>query len=72
MVADCKGQTEEYIGVAFHDGPAIPEVGTEMVVALTLMYFPHPMYAQLKPGVTFTVREGAMVVGYGTVCRWLG
>lgn len=50
---------------------AIPEVGAETMVALTLMYFPHPMYEQLKPGVTFTVREGAKIVAYGTVRRWL-
>ena len=63
--------TEEYIGIAFHDGPPIPEVGTEMIVELTLMYFPHPMYDQLKPGVTFTVREGPKIVAYGIVRRWL-
>jgi hypothetical protein len=42
-----------------------------MVAVLTLMYFPHPMYDRLKPAVTFTVREGPKVVGYGTVRRWV-
>ena len=62
---------EEYIGVAFHDGPAVPEAGTEMTTVLTLMYYPHPMYDKLKPGVTFTVQEGAHVVGFGNVRRWV-
>jgi hypothetical protein len=62
---------EEYIGVAFHDGPAVPAVGTAMVVALTLMYFPHPKYEQLQPGVAFTVREGSRIVAFGIVHRWL-
>ena len=71
VVVDGNRGTEEYIGVAFHDGPAVPEVGIEMVIVLTLMYFPHPMYDRLKPGVTFTVREGAQVVGFGNVRRWM-
>lgn len=66
-----EGDGNRFIGIAFHDGPVIPEVGTEMVVVLTLMYFPDPMYDQLKPGVTFTLREGARVLGYGAVRRWL-
>jgi hypothetical protein len=41
---------EEYVGVAFHDGPALPEPGKEMKVVLTLMYFPHPMYDKLTRG----------------------
>jgi hypothetical protein len=66
-----EGDGNRFIGVAFDQGPATPEVGTEMMVALTLIYFPHPMYDQLQPGVTFTVREGAKIVGYGRVRRWL-
>jgi hypothetical protein len=62
---------EEYIGVAFHEGPTTPDAGKELVVVLTLMYFPHPMYGKLHAGTTFTVREGSKVVGYGTVRRWL-
>ena len=50
---------------------ATSEVGTELVVVLALIYYPHPMYDQLKPGTTFTVREGSNVVGSMTVCRWL-
>src|ERR1700730_18203486 len=58
IIADGNRLTEEYIGIAFDDGPAVPEVDVEMVAVLTLMYFPHPMYDRLKPAVTFTVREG--------------
>jgi hypothetical protein len=62
---------EEYVGVAFHDGPALPEPGKEMKVVLTLMYFPHPMYDKLTRGATFTLREGAKVVAHGKIARWL-
>ena len=56
------------LGIAFHDGPHVPLVGSEMRVVMTLMYYPHPMYDELEPGVTFTVREGAQIVAYGAVC----
>jgi hypothetical protein len=65
------GSSEEYSGVAFQEGPARPEAGKELCVVLTLMYFPNPMYGNLRPGTDFTVREGAKIVGYGTVRRWL-
>ena len=42
-----------------------------MVVLLTAMYYPHPMYDKLKSGVTFTVREGPQVVAIGSVRRWM-
>jgi hypothetical protein len=32
-----------------------------------LMYWPHPVYESLVAGATFTIREGAQVVGYGRV-----
>ena len=70
-MADGNRATEEYIGVAFHEGPAAPEAGRELIVVLTLVYFPHPMYGKLSPGTTFTVREGAKIVGFGKVRRWL-
>jgi hypothetical protein len=70
-VADGSRFLEEYIGVAFRKGPAAPEAGKELLVVLTLIYFPNPMYGKLIAGASFTVREGAKVVGYGTVRRWL-
>lgn len=72
LVDDRGWGTEEYIGVAFHNGPPMPRLGTEMTVVVSLMYFPHRMYDKLTPDVTFTVREGPKVVAYGKVCRWLG
>jgi hypothetical protein len=71
ILADGNRATEEYIGVAFQDGPAVPQVGMDMTCVLALMFYPHPMYDKLRPGVTFTVREGAKIVGYGRVRRWL-
>jgi hypothetical protein len=70
VVVDGKG-VEEYIGVSFNLGPECPETGVEMTVRLTAMYYPHPMYEKLRPGVTFTVREGAQVVAFGGVRRWI-
>ena len=72
LVDDRGWGTEEYIGVAFHNGPPAPQLGTEMKAVLSLMYFPHQMYDKLTPGVTFTVREGPKIVAYGAICRWLG
>ncbi|WP_262048951.1 hypothetical protein [Bradyrhizobium sp. Bra78] len=63
--------TEEYIGVAFSDGPHLPAIGKEMKVLLALMYFPNPMYDKLRPGVMFTLREGPKIIGYGRIERWL-
>jgi hypothetical protein len=71
LIDDRGSSAEEYIGVAFSDGPTQPELGAEMRVVLTLMYFPHQMYDRLIPGTTFTMREGSTVVAYGHVCRWL-
>jgi hypothetical protein len=62
---------EEYIGVALHQGPMAREAGKELPVVMKLIYFPNPMYGKLNPGVSFTVREGPRVIGYGAVRRWL-
>ena len=63
--------TEEYIGVAFHDGPAVADPGVEITVTLSLIFYPHPVYDKLQLGTSFTVREGARIVGYGRVRKWL-
>lgn len=68
---ECGLNAEEYIGVAFHEGPPQALAGTEMTVVLTAMYHPHPMYEKLVPGTTFTLREGRLITGYGEVRRWL-
>jgi hypothetical protein len=66
VVADGRG-SEEYLGVAFCAGPLDVPFGAEIRAVLTLIYSPHPMYDGLKPGATFTVREGPHIVGYGRV-----
>ena len=60
---------EDYIAVAFHKGPSVVEPGVETKVLVSLMFHPHPVYDKLQPGVTFTVREGSQVVGFGSVVR---
>ena len=63
---------EAYLGVAFVSGPESIEPGEPFLAKLLLMYWPHPMYESLVPGATFTIREGAQVVGYGRVKRVVG
>jgi hypothetical protein len=62
---------EEYIGVAFLEGPPAPQAGIELSAVLTLTHFPNPMHGKLSLGVSFTVREGRSILGHGTVRRWL-
>jgi hypothetical protein len=62
---------EEYIGVAFHEGPPDVPVGIPVDVSLSAMFYPHPIYDRLVPGATFTVREGPKIVAYGTVKQWV-
>ena len=58
---------EEYLGVAFFDGPEIIEPDIVIKVSMVLMYFPNVNYEKLIPNATFTLREGAKVVGFGSV-----
>jgi hypothetical protein len=62
---------EEYLGVAFHQGPVNTVAGSEMKGVLTLMYHPSVSYEKLKPGVSFTIREGGKIVGFGSVLRFV-
>ena len=57
--------TENYLGVMFVGGPDSMEPGDN--VKLALMYFPEYPYEEVQPGVTFTVREGPLIVGYGVI-----
>ena len=59
--------TENYLGVMFVGGPDTMEPGDAANVKLALMYFPEYPYEEVQPGVTFTVREGALIVGYGVI-----
>jgi len=59
--------TENYLGVIFVGGPDTMEPGDAANVKLALMYFPEYPYEEVQPGVTFTVREGPLIVGYGVI-----
>jgi hypothetical protein len=58
---------ERYLEVSFIDGPAQFGFGEPVRCILRLNYFPEVDYAELPPGASFTVREGARVVAHGVV-----
>jgi hypothetical protein len=62
---------EIYLGVAFVSGPAKVESGKSYLTELALLYWPQPMYESLVPNATFTMREGARIIGYGRVRKIL-
>lgn len=66
-VLDGRTLVEPYIGVAFVGGPVKLSPGETGEVELALVYYPNQIYDGVKAGATFTVREGATIVGYGTV-----
>ncbi len=62
--------TEQYLGVQFEDGPDEFAYGEEIIVLARLLYWegaPNGFYDGLVPGATFTIREGARIVGQGVV-----
>ncbi len=62
---------EEYLGIAFSDGPKtdpLPQ-GVPLEIVLSLCYGPSAMYDTVVPGATFTLREGPKVIGFGEVTR---
>lgn len=62
---------ETYLGVQFQ--PTAEKLGFNepFKAELTLIYYPHPIYESLVSGATFTIREGAQIVGFGKVKRLL-
>jgi hypothetical protein len=62
---------ETYLGVAFLSGPEKFEAGEPFLAEFALIFYPHPVYDALIPGVAFTIREGPIVVGFGKVKRVL-
>lgn len=58
---------DEYLGVVFLEGPKEVRFGEPARCSLELVYFPAVPYIGLVRGATFTVREGAAVVGHGVV-----
>jgi hypothetical protein len=58
---------ETYLGVIFVFGPDEVRVGESIEADAELMYYPMPEHETAVPGATFTIREGARIVGYGRV-----
>lgn len=59
--------TENYLGVHFAGTGRELSLCVEHVVQLGLTYSPDVDYSELQPGMTFTIREGPRVVGFGRV-----
>jgi hypothetical protein len=63
---------EEHLGVFFESGPEDGRIGEPLLVTLLLPFWQAiPEYGKFQPGATFTLREGATIVGYGKAIRWL-
>ena len=60
-------EQEKYLGVAFVGGPSGVVAGESFLAELALMYWPNVSYDSLVPGVTFTLREGPHIIGFGMV-----
>jgi hypothetical protein len=60
---------EEYLGVQFKPTDSCFKPGVAQVVILQLLYHPQVTYERLVSGATFTIREGAQVVGFGRVLQ---
>jgi hypothetical protein len=59
--------TEDYLGVLVTEGLDEIAPGATAEVTLRLMYWPGVNYEQLVTGATFTLREGARIIGFGHV-----
>jgi len=59
--------TERYLGVLVADAPDEMMPGKTDQVTLCLMYWPEEKYDDVKPGATFTLREGPKIVGFGQI-----
>ena len=53
--------------LVFFDGPSEFSFGEPVRCRLILDWFPEADYSPLVKGATFTVREGAKIVGHGVV-----
>ena len=58
---------ETYLGIAFDSGPTGVEFDKPFLAKFYLLYYPHVAYESVIPGATFTIREGAKIVGFGRV-----
>jgi hypothetical protein len=68
-LAKLQGRTlvEEYLGVEVLQAQDVIKPGEQARVSMRLAYWPAPGYSGVVPGATFTVREGAKIVAYGTI-----
>jgi hypothetical protein len=65
--ADGRTLLEDYLGVCFAgDGEELLP-GQRYEIDLLLVYAPQVNYDALRPGASFTIREGGRVVGFGSV-----
>lgn len=62
---------EAYLGVQFQPTAEILAFNKPFKAELILIYYPHPIYEPLVAGATFTIREGAQIVGFGKIKRLL-
>ena len=58
---------EEYLGVEIVQHQEVIRPGEPARVSMRLAYWPAPGYSRVVPGATFTIREGAAIVGHGTI-----
>ena len=58
---------ERYLGVWITDAPDELNPGRSVEVTLRLMYWPEEQYEGVAPEAKFTLREGPVVVGFGSI-----
>ena len=59
--------TEHYLGILVADAPDELAPGATTEITMRLMYWPEEAYDEVRPGATFTLREGPNVIGYGEI-----
>jgi hypothetical protein len=60
---------EEYLGVQFQAADVEIRPGSRATLWMDLWLTPVTIYEALRPGATFTIREGAKIVAYGRVLQ---
>ena len=63
-IYECDG---EHLGVVFSDVDREPKEGEEIIAELGFTDYPQVTYRDAVPGATFTLREGARIVGFGEI-----
>jgi len=65
---DDRGQgNEKYLGVRLILCDGLSAAGVSSELKFELMYWPQVDYSKVVPGASFTIREGARIVGHGVV-----